>query len=675
MSEWKFDGFGHGADYNPDQWRHIPGTLDADIRLMKLAKCNIMSVGIFSWAALEPEEGRFDFAWLDEVIDKLHTSGISVMLATPGAARPAWMSIQYPEVLRVNADGRRILHSARHNHCYTSPVYQQFVRRINAALAERYGKHPGVVGWHINNEYNGYCYCDLCEAEFRKWLERKYGTIENLNHAWWTGFWAKAYDSFDQIRAPFEHGERGIHGLNLDWRRFSSDRTADFMAMEVEPIRKQSDLPVTTNTMGTYVDVDCFRLTRVMDVASHDLYPAWGGPEGDFKVAVRSALAHDITRSLLRKPFLLMESTPSMVNWQNVNRPKRPGMHLLSSIQAVAHGADTVQYFQWRKSRGASEKLHGAVVDYVGHEHTRVFRDVTDVGEWLVKMAPAAHGTTRAQAALIFDWENRWAIADAQGPKRDKQHDEICMEHYEALLRQGVNVDVIDSVQPFDPYKLIIAPMLYMIRPGVAERLEAFVEAGGTLVATYWTGIVDENDLCFLGGFPGPLRKLLGVWSEEIDALYPDEVRHMTMQPGNALKLSGEVECNHLLDLCHAEGAEVIAEYADDFYAGRPALTRNAFGQGHAWYIAARTGTDFLTELYGKAIKEAGILPLVPALPKGMLATERMGQDAHYLFLMNFEGGALSVHLPRGHNAMTGEAVGGETVVAGKTAIVVKTKP
>lgn len=673
MPEWKFGGFAHGGDYNPDQWLHIEGIFEEDIRLMKLAKVNLVSVGIFSWAALEPEEGRYDFGWLDHVIESLYQNGIYTMLATPTGARPIWMSLKYPEVLRVSPNGRRNLHGERHNHCYTSPAYRGFAQKINAALAERYGAHPGVKGYHISNEYNGECYCDLCVSAFREWLRNKYGTIDALNHAWWTGFWSKTYAGFEQITAPFEHGESSIHGLKLDFMRFVTAQTVDFMKCEIEPLRKYSPgLPITTNFMGSYIGLDYFRFQEVLDVASYDSYPTWGEDDDDEAVATHAAFEYDLTRSILKKPFLLMESTPSMTNWQTVCKPKRPGMHVLSSIQAVAHGADMIGYFQWRKSRGSAEKLHGAVVDHAGHEHTRVFRDVMSVGEALERLHEVAHAQTKSDVALIFDWNNRWAIEGAMGPRRDKKHDEIVMEHYHALSRQGVNIDIIDMEQCFDGYKLIVAPMLYMIKPVVAERLERFVANGGTLVSSYFSGIVDENDLCFLGGFPGPLRKLLGVWCEEIDSLYDGQTNGMKMNDDNRLSLAGSYTCDFLLDLCHAETARVQAVYVDDFYRGRPALTVNDFGSGRAWYIAAHTGLDFLKAFYEAAMKEAGVVPLVKNIPYGMSVTERYDEDNRYIFVMNFLNKPLFVNLPKGIDLLTGKLVGNLTEVPPVGSLVVR---
>ena len=640
---------GHGGDYNPDQWRDRPDILAEDIRLMKLAGCNLMSVGIFAWSALEPEEGVYDFGWLEEGLDRLHTAGIHAFLATPSGARPAWMSQKYPEVLRVRPDGGRNLHGGRHNHCFTSPVYRGFVNRMNTALARRFGNHPAVVGWHISNEYGGDCHCELCQQAFRDWLRDRYGTLDALNHAWWTGFWSKKYTDWSQLHSPSPVGETAIHGLNLAWQRFVTHQTADFIRAEAAPLREAApQLPVTTNLMEFYGQLNYFELSEQLDFASYDSYPRWGGPD-DAQTAVGAAFNYDVMRCLKQKPFALMESTPSQVNWQPVCKLKKPGMHLLSSLQAVAHGADTVQYFQWRKSRGCAEKFHGAVVDHVGHEHTRTFRDVQDLGEALQALNGLQGTMPDTKVALIFDTENRWALEDCQGPRDDLKYLDTALAHYAALTRRGVDVDVIDETRDFSGYRLIAAPMLYMLRPGVAERLTEFVRGGGTLVCTAYTGRVDQDDLCFLGGFPGPLREALGIWVEETDGLYDGET--------NGIRMDGAVySCSTLCDLIHAETAQVAGTYEKDFYAGRPCVTRNDFGDGAAWYIATRPDAAFLDAFYSEALEAAGVAPLLPELPAGVQAASR----GDVLFVMNFSGRPASVTLPEGTDVLTGKPVGGE---------------
>lgn len=629
----------HGADYNPDQWLNRPDLLAEDLRLMKAANCNVMSVGIFAWVALEPEEGKFTFGWLDHVLEQLSEHQLYAFLATPSGARPAWLSRQYPEVLRVEADRKRILHGNRHNHCYTSPIYREKVRIINTKLAERYKGHPALLGWHVSNEYGGECHCELCQSEFRKWLKKKYQTLEALNQAWWTAFWSHTYTDWSEIESPAPHGEQSVHGLNLDWKRFVTHQTVDFYQQEIAPLKAITpDVPVTTNFMGTYLGLDYWKFANDLDVVAWDSYPRWHEEKTDWQTAAEVAFVHDLNRSLKQgKPFMLMESTPSMTNWTAVSKLKRPGMHLLSSLQAVAHGADTVQYFQWRKSRGAAEKFHGAVVDHVGHEQTRVFREVAAVGEVLKRLDPVVGTSVKPEVALLFDWENRWALEAAQGLKRDKKYEETCYRHYRPFWSCGIPVDVINQDCPFSRYRLLITPMLYMVRPGVGERLTEFVADGGTLVATYWSGIVDEFDLCFLGGFPGPLRKVLGIWSEEIDGLYDEDENYLRMLDHNALGLEGEYRVKDVCDLIHLETAEALGVYREDFYADRPAFTVNHHGQGEAYYLASRNEDRFLSDFYRCLIDKMQLRRALPTeLPVGVTAQMRTDGYRDYVFLLNF---------------------------------------
>jgi beta-galactosidase len=630
----------HGGDYNPDQWLNHPEILEEDIRLMKLSKCNVMTMGIFSWVTLEPEEGKFNFQWLDDIMNKLYENGIHVLLSTPTGARPAWMSYKYPEVLRVNSNGIRNLHGARHNHCYTSPVYREKTKIINSKLAERYSNHPAVIGWHISNEYSGDCHCPYCQDAFRNWLKNKYKTLDNLNEAWWSTFWSHTYTDWAQVESPTPRGENGLHGLNLDWKRFATYQTVDFMKCEINPLKELNpNLPVTTNFMGTFFGLDYWQFANQLDMISWDNYPGWHNENDDVTMAAHTSMVHDVMRAMKGgKPFMLMESTPSTTNWQQISKLKKPGMHLLSSLQAVAHGSDTVQYFQWRKSRGSSEKFHGAVLDHCGHENTRVFRDVTDVGNTLNQLDEIVGTSVEPDVAIIFDWENWWAIDDAQGPRNcGIKYWETVAQQYKSFWKKGVPVDVINMDCDFSKYKLVVAPMLYMVRPNVGERLESFVENGGTLVSTYWSGIVNDTDLCFLGGFPGPLRKVLGIWSEEIDALSDEQYNSIIFNNSNELKLEGEFKSIELCDLIHTETAETLAVYGHDFYKGRPAVTVNNFGEGKAYYLASRTKEDFNDAFYNSLIDNLDLKRAINAtLPYGVTAQVRTNGEDSYIFLMNF---------------------------------------
>jgi beta-galactosidase len=670
----------HGGDYNPEQWLETPEVLEEDVRLMQAAGINEATLGVFSWSMLEPEEGRFEFGWLDDVMDRLARHDIEVTLATPSGARPAWLAQRYPEVLRVTADRRRRLYGERHNHCPTAPAYRTLTQRINRKLAERYGGHAALKLWHISNEFSGDCHCDLCQEAFRAWLRERYHTLEALNHAWWTRFWSHTYTTWDQIESPSPLGTGSLQGLNLDWKRFVTDQTIDFMLHEAAPLRELTpSIPITTNLMYPFAGLDYARLSPHLDVVSWDSYPRWHSEAPEVDMGQTVAFAHDLKRSLGGgRPFLLMESTPSVTNWQRIAKLKRPGMHLLSSLQAVAHGSDSVQYFQWRKSRGGPEKFHGAVVDHVGHAHTRVFADVAEVGQALTRLQAVTGTRIHARAAVIMDWENWWAIDGAYGPRQEhRDYLPTCQAHHRPFWEMGIPVDVVSMEADFSRYRLVAAPMLYMVRPGVADRLRRFVEDGGTLVLTYWSGIVDEADLCFLGGAPGPLRTLAGVWAEEIDALRDDEANHLVPEPGNALGLTGSHPLRIFCERIHPEGAQVLARYSDDFYAGEPVLTRHEVGAGRVYYLAARTDGGFLRPFYQALAAEAGLTPVLPSLPPGVTATVRTDGHREWVFLLNFNAAPVTVPVEglAGPELLHGQSVGDGPLTLGPFGVGVFERP
>ncbi len=464
----------HGGDYNPDQWFRTPEIWDEDMRLMKLAHINSATVGIFAWALLEPSEGEYNFGWLDTVMDKLHENGVDAILATPSGARPAWLAQKYPEVLRVREDGVRNEFGVRHNHCPTSPVYREKVRNINRLLAARYKNHPALKMWHVSNEYSGECHCGLCQQAFRSWLKKEYGNdLEALNARWWNGFWSHTYTDWDQIVSPKYRSDLEVPALRLAWRRFVSDSHIDFYKNELVPLREITpEVPVTTNFMRMYDGIDYQKFARETDLVSWDNYPAW--EKGDNPgVAAETAFVHDAFRSMKGgQPFYMMESTPSIVNHHPVNKLPRPGLQELAAVQAVAHGADSVQYFQWRKCRGGHEKYHGAVVDHCGHEHNRVFQEVAHTGQMLEKLAAAAGTRCTADAAILYDWEYDWAIKGFCGfntLRRDYLAE--CLRWHRPLWDRGICTDVISMDDDFSGYRLIIAPFLYMLKDGAEEKI------------------------------------------------------------------------------------------------------------------------------------------------------------------------------------------------------------
>lgn len=652
------DGFLHGGDYNPDQWLDQPEVIKEDYRLIKLAGCNTFSLNIFGWSAIEPKEGQYDFTWLDKIIDDLADINASVILATPSGARPAWLSKEYPEVLRVEENRKRNLHGKRHNHCLTSPVYREKTAKLNRMLAERYEKKPNLIMWHISNEYGGACHCTLCEEAFRDWLKKKYNNdLNQLNKAWWTSFWSHTYSDWSQIESPAPHGEDSVHAHNLDWKRFVTDQTIDFYKNEIAPLREITPLiPVTTNfmgdypEMGPYKELNYIKFSEVVDIASWDAYPAWHNDwQTTADLAAEVAFVHDLYRSIKDgQPFLIMENTPSLVNWHNINKPKTPKMHQLSAWQSIAHGADSILYFQWRKSRGAFEKFHGAVVDHNQNniEKTRVFQEVSELGK-LLKKVKAVKGTrVNAKVAIIYDWENQWAIDDAMALNLDKKdYIKTCQSAYKSFWKQGIPVDVISLEKDISKYDLIIAPMLYMLRSGMSEKIEEFVSQGGNFVTTYWSGVVDEHDLCFTNGFPGPLQRVLGIWTEEIDTLYGNESNQVTFTNNNDLTIQGSFKAYDYCEVIHPTTAKTIAMYDKSYYASKPAVTVNDFGQGKAYYIGSRNEQAMQDELFYRLAKTLKIDPPLKGLIPSNISVQKRG---NFTFVMNFDEVAHTIIFDQG---------------------------
>lgn len=651
----RYDHFLHGGDYNPEQWLDRPDILKKDIEYFKKAHINTVSMGMFSWAVLEPEEGRYNFDWLEDVINNLYKEGIYTILSTPSGARPKWMADKYKEVLRVDPDRTRRFFGGRHNHCYTSPVYREKIYNINKKLSEHFGKHPAVILWHISNEYGGECHCPLCQEKFREWLKEKYGTIENLNSSWCTTFWSHTYNSFDQIESPSPKGENALHALTLDWKRFVTDRTVDFMRHEISAIRAGgSELPATANLMYDYDGLDYKKFKDVMDIVSWDNYPSWHKKD-EYTTAVDGAMQHDLMRSIRKAPFLLMESCPSATNWKPINKLKKPGMHLAASLQAVAHGSDSVLYFQLRQSQGASEKFHGAVIDHYGGDDTRVFREVTEVGEALEQIREIVGSEIKCQAAVLYDRENDWALKDAQGPRNEDMHYQECVQkQYRALRRKGCNTDIITMEHDLSDYKLVTVPMAYMFYHGYAEKLCTFAENGGTLVISYWSGLVDETDKCYLEGTPHGLMEAAGIRTEEIDALYDWEENHGIPETGNHLGITKSYTCKNLCELAKVSDAEVMMRYSEDFYQGYPVLTHKKYGKGHVYYVAADMEAAFYEDFLGRAADEAGVDTPLDFVPEGVSVTIRETEDTEYLFIQNFAGKTETVSVSEEYEVIYG---------------------
>lgn len=639
---WNHHKIAYGGDYNPEQWDEA--TWAEDMRLFKLAGIDTVTLNVFSWAALQPSEDTYDFEKLDKIMAMCHEHGLKVVLATSTAAHPAWMARKYPEILRTEANGMKRKFGSRHNSCPNSPVYRKFSVALADKLAQRYGHYDNIIAWHISNEYGGECYCENCEKAFRQWLKDRYGSMDKLNKAWNTAFWSHTFYDWDDVVLPnylSEHWgwERStFQGISLDYRRFNSDSMLACYRLEYDAVKKHTPhIPVTTNFMEFYKPLDYQKWAKFMDFVSWDSYP---GPD---YTPSQIAMIHELMRGMKDgKPFVLMEQTPSVTNWQRFNSLKRPGVMRLWSYQAVAHGSDSIMFFQMRRSIGACEKYHGAIIDHAGHENTRVFREAAALGAELKKLGDATLGSRiPSQVGILFDWDNWWAIEYSAGPSELLRYRNEVQSYFDALHSRNIPADMIPVDADLSQYKLIVAPILYMVKPGMDEKLRAFVKKGGTLIVTYFSGYVNETDIVTTGGYPGKLRDILGIWVEESDALPENQENHFTW---NGKRYPAIMLC----DLLHSEGAEVLSAYEEDFYAGLPVLTRNNLGEGRAYYVATRSNAEFYGDLMDVVCHEQGIHPVI-ACADGLEATLRTNGKQDYLFLLNHSREGKSVVADRNY--------------------------
>ena len=635
----------YGADYNLDQWLEYPEILEEDIALMHEAGVTSASIGIFSWSAIEPREGHYDFSWLDAIMDRFAEEGLLVFLATPSGSKPFWMSEKYPEIRRVDSKGVRENSGHRHNHCVTSRIYRNKVSEINKILAKRYKGHPALALWHIGNEFSGVCYCDLCKSEFQNWLKVRYKTLDNLNKKWWTSFWGHTFSSWSEI--PLQ--DPSIDSLAVDFLRFMNDQHISFIKNEIESVKSiDPSVPCTTNFMATHYDTDYWRWSEIVDIVSNDLYPLHDDRNDVHKRSIASDFMHSLMRGMSGgKPWMLMECSPSSVNWSKVNKLKRPNVHRQEVLQAIVNGADTIHYFQWRKGRGGFEKYHGAVVDHEGSNSSQIFKECAAIGREL-KLLEAIKGglCPKAEVAIIYDWESRWALGASKGPinLNDKYpyasdlYTHNCQKQFYALTTAGLSVDQISKKSCFDGYKLLVVPSLYILDEDMELKLNDFVNKGGILVGTFLTAYVNETNLCHLGGFPAKsMRKLFGIWNEGMDYLFPDEsIDVKDTNPDPELALNGN--CSTVVEQINLEGASSLAEANSDFHKGFPIITKNKSNKGSAYYLGAQFEDKILVNFY-KTLKQNHNLNDSNKgleLPEGVVLRKRGSKEGDIYFLFNY---------------------------------------
>jgi beta-galactosidase len=645
----------YGGDYNPEQWPEK--VWDDDYRLFDAAGIDTLTVGVFTWTLTQPAADTYDFTTLDRIVQRAAAEGRKICLATGTGAHPAWMARAFPEVCRVDFEGHQKRYGGRHNSCPSSPAFRRFSTEVARRIAARYAGHPAIIAWHVGNEYGGACYCDRCAAGFRDWLRARYGSLDRLNEAWYTTFWSHTFGSWDEIEPPSaltEHwrgpGHTAFQGITLDYRRFMSDAMLQNYRDEKDAIRESDpSTPVTTNFMGAFWGLDYHRWAPHLDFASWDNYPP------DDRSAALMAFGHDLTRGLKDgAPFWLMEQTPSTTACRDVNPLKRPGIMRLWSWQAVAHGADAVLFFQMRAGRGASEKYHGAVIGHSGRGDTRVFREVAALGAELTRLGDATLGArTPARVAVLFDWDSWWALEMSDGPSRLVQYKEIVLDYYRSLWRAGVNVDVVAVTADLSGYDVVVAPALHMVKGDLAARLEDVARRGGTVLTTFLSGRVDEDDNAFLADVPGPLAELMGIRIDEWDARPADVVNPVRF---GDLTADGTL----VFEIVVAQGASPVATYGDDFYAGTPAVTRNAFGDGEGWYVATRLDDAGVDEVLGRILAGHGIRSPYAGFD-GVEAAERITPDGRRLTFLLHHGtapAALTAHATA-VDLLTGDRIAG----------------
>lgn len=653
-----------GGDYNPEQWPEE--VWHEDVRLMREAHVNRVTVGVFSWSSIEPREGEYRFDWLDRVMDLMAENGIGVILATPTASPPPWFTLAHPEALPVTADGVRLVHGSRDTYNPAAPAYRAAARRVAAALAERYAFHPALRMWHLHNEYGTVSYGPEANAAFREWLRAKYGSLMQLNSTWNTAFWSQGYGDWAEIFAPQATQYLPNPSQLLDFKRFSADLLRDCLREQVDMVRSvRPEVPVTTNFMlPTWNHYDQWDLAAEIDEVSVDHYPDTPGIEGDVQVAFGSDLARSFNGG---RPWVLMEQATTMVYDYAQGRifARKPGKLLFNTLQYLARGATGSLFFQWRSPRAGAEFFHSPMVPHVG-ENSRTFREIVELGTTLSRLPELAQNPTdgrvnRNRVAIVWDATAWWSAETRALPSNDVAFLPAVKSVHRALWYQGINADFVRLDQDLSGYSLILVPSKLAASDGEAANLRRFVADGGHTAIWYFSGSTDENLNVRLGGFSGAFADLLGIRVEE----------HFPQPAGDVLKLSDGSTADGWAESVELNGAVSIAGFTENPLAGRPALTRHEYGSGIADYVATRLGEDALTAHLRRMLDDAGVVPDHPAAGRGIEAVRRHAGGSSYLFLLNHTGEAVDVDV-RGHDLLTDTAVNGSTTLDAGAALIVR---
>jgi beta-galactosidase len=628
-----------GGDYNPEQWPEE--VWHEDVRLMKAAGVNSVTLGVFSWAKLEPRPGERDFGWLDRLMDLMHENGIGVVLATPTASPPPWMGRLHPETLPRDENGQIEWWGSRQHFSHSSATYRRYAAAITEDLAARYGGHPALTMWHINNEYCTYDWGDEAATAFRGWLQRRYATLDALNEAWGTAFWSQGYGDWDEILPP-----RRAHYMKnpshvLDFKRFTSDALLECYLLERDIVRGHTPhIPVTTNFMPMWVGQDAWRWAGEEDVVSVDIYPDPRDPLG----AQNGALVQDMTRSQAGGgPWMLMEQAAGPVNWRGVNHPKPRGLNRLWSLQAVARGADAVCYFQWRQSRQGAEKFHSGMVSHAG-EQGRTYQEVKRLGGELAAIGDEVTGHhVHADVAVLFDWHSWWAGSQDGRLSSEVDHPQVVRSWHRALWEAHLTTAFAHPEHDLSVYKLVVVPQLYLLTDAAIENLLAYVRSGGTLVCGFLTGIADEDDRVRPGGMDGRLRELFGI--RTLHEWWP-------LDPGETVECDGFRGTLWSEEIEAAGDADEVVPYKGGELDGLPAVLR----KGRAWYVSTLPEPSELRGLLARVAADTGVRPALDGLPDGVEAVRR----GEVLFVLNHGRDEVMVGVPGTYrDLLTGAQVTG----------------
>jgi beta-galactosidase len=640
----------YGGDYNPDQWQE--DVWAEDMRLMREAGVNLVSLAIFSWSRLQPREDAWDFAWLDRVMNLLHEAGVRVDLATATASPPPWLSHAHPEMLPILADGVRLWPGARQHYCPSSPVYRAASGRLVEAIATRYSSHPALAMWHVGNEFGCHvaaCWCDVSAEAFREWLLRRYGTIDELNRAWGTEFWSQRYSKWEEILPPRRTPTWPNPSQQLDFMRFSSDELLQCYELERAILAKHSPgIPVTTNFMQFFKPLDYWKWAEREDIVSDDVYQDPLDPDA----GMGAAMAGDLMRSLGRgRPWVLMEQTTNRVNWREINAAKAPGQMRLWSFQAVARGADGVMFFQWRQSRAGAEKHHSAMVPHGPVESSPTWHEVVRLGAELKRLDEVCDTRVAAEVGIVFDWESWWALELPSKPSAHLRALDQVRAYYRHLFDANITADFAPSVRDLSSYKLVLVPNLYLVSDDAAANLNRYVSNGGNLVMSGFSGIVDDRDHIRLGGYPAPFREMLGIRVEDFFPLGPDQVIPVRFDDGSVT--TGRIWS----ELIEPGAAEVIATYSGGALQGKPAVTRHQFGKGSATYVSTILDEEAMAVFMRSARKLARVTS-VADIPAGVEVVRRQGGGRSFQFVLNHRNAEVQVHPGQGIDLISGERVG-----------------